>query len=136
MKKAKLLQLMGIAGLLAVGPQTVAEPQTAATSAAVQPAAVESETDAAYSDHGLRDPFWPLVSSGGAIINYDTNFSVSEMTLEGIISDGGGFIAIINGSVVEKGKRIGFYEVQDIRSDRVVLIKDGKTSVLLLKKEE
>jgi Tfp pilus assembly protein PilP len=89
-----------------------------------------------YKDHGLRDPFWPLVSQGGAIVNYDTNFMVSEMTLEGIVSDGEGGVAIINGNIVEQGKKIGLYTVQEIRKDRVILLKDGATSILQIKKEE
>jgi hypothetical protein len=89
-----------------------------------------------YNDHNLRDPFWPLVSQGGAIVNYDTNFVVSEMTLEGVVSDGAGGVAIINGNIVEQGKKIGLYTVQEIRKDRVILMKDGKTSVLQIKKEE
>ena len=84
----------------------------------------------------MCDPFWPLVSQGGAIVNYDTNFVVSEMTLEGVVSDGVGGIAIINGNVIEQGKKIGLYTVQEIRRDRVILMKDGKTSVLQIKKEE
>lgn len=92
--------------------------------------------DFAYNDHGQRDPFWPLVSSGGAVVNYDSNFSASEMVLEGIIADGKSRLAIINGTIVEEGKRIGFYTVQQVLSDRVVLIKDGQSTVLQLKREE
>jgi len=89
-----------------------------------------------YNDHGQRDPFWPLVSSGGAIVNYDTNLSVSEMLLEGIIADGKSRIAIISGTIVEEGKKIGQYTVQQIFPDRVILVKDGQSMVLRLKKEE
>ena len=89
-----------------------------------------------YDPHGARDPFFPLVTQGGAIITYETEFVVSEMALEGIISDGSGRIAIINGNIVESGKKIGLYTVQEIKEDRVILLKDGQTSVLQLKKEE
>ena len=44
----------------------------------------------AYDDHGMRDPFWPLVSSSGTIINYGQDVSVSDMILEGIVSNGQG----------------------------------------------
>ena len=94
------------------------------------------EAEFVYNDHGARDPFWPLVTAGGALVNYDTNFTVSEMTLEGVIEDGRGGLAIINGTVVEVGKRIGQYIVQAINPDRVILEKDGQTIELRLKKEE
>ncbi len=92
--------------------------------------------DAAYDDHGVRDPLLPLVTAAGAIVTYDANFSVDEMALEGIITDGEGRVAIINGNIVEQGKMIGLYTVGRIDDDRVILLKDGQESVLQLKKEE
>ncbi len=89
-----------------------------------------------YDPHGARDPFQPLVTAGGAMVAYTADFTVSEMALEGIISDGSGCIAIINGAIVEQGKMVGPYKVERIETDRVVLQKDGVTSVLQLKKEE
>jgi hypothetical protein len=89
-----------------------------------------------YDDRGERDPFWPLVTAGNALVNYDTTFTVSEMVLEGVIEDGRGGMAIINGTVVEVGKTIGGYVVQKITPNRVVLEKDGQTTELSLKKEE
>ena len=93
-------------------------------------------SDPVYDPHGSRDPFLPLVTAAGAIVTYDTNFSVSEMSLEGLISDEGGRVAIINGNIVEQGKMIGLYTVERIDADRVILLKDGQESVLQLKKEE
>jgi hypothetical protein len=98
--------------------------------------AFAQEPSFVYDAHKARDPFLPLVTAGGAIVTYDSEFAVAEMSLEGIVSDGGGRMAIINGNIVELGKMIGFYTVQDIQEDRVILLKDGKTSVLQLKKEE
>lgn len=89
-----------------------------------------------YDEHARRDPFWSLVTPTGAIVTYDTTFSVSEMMLEGIVSDGQGGVAIINGKVLEQGKAIGGYEVFRIEKDKVILLKDGQESVLRLKKEE
>ncbi len=91
---------------------------------------------AGYDDHAQRDPFWPLVTAGGAIVTYDTNFAVAEMVLEGVILGGDGGMAIINGTVVEQGKTLGAYLVQKVEAERVVLIKDGQESVLRLKREE
>ena len=101
------------------------------------PAAAQNAGDEGlYDDHAQRDPFWPLVTSGGAIVTYDTNFAVAEMVLEGVILDGKGGIAIINGTVVEQGSNLGSYLVQKVEADKVILVKDGQSSVLRLKKEE
>jgi hypothetical protein len=89
-----------------------------------------------YDPHGARDPFLPLVTSAGAIITYDANLVVAEMALEGIMADGAGRVAIINGNIVEPGQTIGLYKVDRIEADCVILLKDGQTSILQLKKEE
>ena len=41
----------------------------------------------AYEDHDNRDPFWPLISSSGTIVSYGEDVAVSDMVLEGIVSD-------------------------------------------------
>jgi hypothetical protein len=97
---------------------------------------VADEGEFVYNGHGARDPFWPLVTAGGALVNYDTTFSVNEMTLEGVIEDGSGGLAIINGMVFEVGKSIGEYVIRKISPDGVILEKDGQTTELRLKKEE
>ncbi|MBF0388026.1 MAG: hypothetical protein HQL20_09280 [Candidatus Omnitrophica bacterium] len=94
------------------------------------------EEDFTYDDHAQRDPFWPLVTAGGAIVTYDTNFAVTEMVLEGVVTDGDGGIAIINGNVVEQGRQFGMYTVTRIEQDKVTLVKDGQVSELRIKKEE
>ncbi|MBF0330693.1 MAG: hypothetical protein HQL17_02060 [Candidatus Omnitrophica bacterium] len=104
-----------------------------------QPASEQAPADDAafvYDPHGSRDPFVPLVTSAGAIISYDAGLIVAEMLLEGIISDGKGNAAIINGNIVEPGQMIGLYKVDSIQKDKVILLKDGQASILQLKKEE
>lgn len=89
----------------------------------------------AYDDRGVRDPFWPLVSSSGTIINYGQDVSVSDMILEGIVANGQGvYTAIINGSVVEVGDLVGQYEIVGIQAKKVILSKDAETFDLDLKK--
>jgi hypothetical protein len=89
----------------------------------------------AYDDRAARDPFWPLVSSSGTIINYGQDVSVSDMILEGIVSSGDGiYTAIINGSVLEVGDFIGQYEVESIEAKKVILSKDNEIFGLDLKK--
>ena len=92
--------------------------------------------DPAYNEHGQRDPFLPLVTEGGAIVMYDANVAVTEMALEGIVTDGKSGLAIINGNVFAPGQRVGAYVVTAIGTDHVDLLKDGQVSVLHLKKEE
>lgn len=89
----------------------------------------------AYDDRGLRDPFWPLVSSSGTIVNYGQDVSVTDMILEGIVASGNGiYTAIINGSVVEVGDLVGQYEVIGIEEKKVILSKDTEIFDLNLKK--
>lgn len=99
-------------------------------------AAWAEEAEFTYNENGARDPFWPLVTAGGALVNYDKTFTVSEMTLEGIIEDVRGGLAIINGAVVEEGRSVSGYIVKKITPRSVVLEKDGQATELRLKKEE
>lgn len=90
-----------------------------------------------YNDHGKRDPFWKLVTSSGAVMNYDTDLLVSDMALEGIIYDpGGNSLAVINGAVVKANTRIGLYVVSKIEEKKVTLFKGEEKFILELKKEE
>jgi len=90
-----------------------------------------------YNDHGRRDPFWPIVSSSGAINNYETDFMITDLVLEGIMSgpDGRNF-AMINGRVVAINDSIGQFTVTEIREDSVVLKKGKQKFRMKLKKEE
>jgi len=93
-----------------------------------------------YDAHNQRDPFMPLVTAGGAIVMTETSYTLSEMVLEGVVTsgsnDGQGGMAIINGTVVEQGRKFGAYTVEKIEEDKVTLQKEGQISVLRLKKEE
>lgn len=53
-----------------------------------------------------------------------------ELNLQGIVWDEIQPNAVINGEVVAKGDKISGYIVQEVRKDRVVLIKNGKQTVL------
>ena len=89
----------------------------------------------AYEEHGARDPFWPLITASGTIINYGEDVSVSDMVLEGIVSNGtGNYTAIINGSVVEVGDMVGQYQINGIEAKKVILSKDTEIFDLNLKK--
>lgn len=89
-----------------------------------------------YDSHERRDPLWPLVTESGSIVSYDTNLSVGEMTLEGVVVDLKGGLAIINGNVIGQGHTVGGYMLKEVHADYVVLSKDGQVSTLCLKKGE
>ena len=99
--------------------------------------AIAQEASFVYDDHGKRDPFWKLVSPSGAILSYETDLLLSDMTLEGIIFDpGGNSFAIINGVVVERNGQFGLYKIEKIEADKVFLKKGLESFILELKKEE
>lgn len=90
-----------------------------------------------YDDKGKRDPLWPLVSPSGNIISYGSDFMVSDLVLEGIMSGGGDSgIAMINGKIVGVNDKIGQFVVVQIQKDAVVLKKGEQTYTLRLKKED
>lgn len=90
-----------------------------------------------YDDKGLRDPLWPLVSGAGIIQNYEMEFILSDLTLEGVLStDEQGGMAIINGKVVRIGDRVGQYVVSGIQNEKVILMDGDQMLELRLQKGE
>ncbi|GEM_PF-435424 len=87
-----------------------------------------------YDDHGKRDPFWPLVTSGGGIMSYETDFLMSDLNLEGVVvGQGQENLAMINGRIVKENDAIGQFVVLRIEADKVTLLKDGQEFELRLK---
>ncbi len=90
-----------------------------------------------YDDHGKRDPFWHLVNTYGMIVNYDSDLLIADLLLEGIIFDEGGkSMAIINGSIVKEGGKLGQFTISKIKKDLIILLNGGQQHELLLEKEE
>lgn len=87
-----------------------------------------------YEGGGLRDPFLPLVTEGGALVNYDRDPVVSELVLEGIVFDGSRSLAVINGEIFQQGQKVGLYLLDRIESESVLLSRDGETFMLQLNK--
>lgn len=88
-----------------------------------------------YDDHGKKDPFSPLVSPTGVLVDDEEGMGISDLNLEGIVSDASGSnLAIMNGKVVKAGDHIGPYLVNVIAEDSVRLLKDNQEFVLNLKK--
>lgn len=100
-----------------------------------QEEASQDETSFIYEDNGKRDPFWPLVSKAGTIINYDSDYVISDLILEGIVAGvGGSSIAIINGKIVKENDKIGQFIVSQISANNVVLKQEDQKFELKLKK--
>ncbi len=97
--------------------------------------AVAEEAAFVYDDHGKHDPFWPLVSSGGTVITYDTDLTASDMVLEGIVAGAkGNNMAIVNGKVVKSKDNLGAYTVDQVGDDYVEITKGEEHFTLKLKK--
>ena len=88
-----------------------------------------------YNDHGKYDPFLPRVSAAGAVLTYETDLTVNDMVLEGIVADArGDNVAVINSKVVKKGDAVGLYTVATVGTRDVELTKGGEHFTLKLKK--
>ncbi len=88
-----------------------------------------------YADNSERDPFLPLVSPEGKLINISYKISFSEIKLEAIIYSKDKPLAIINGNLYKEGEKIGEYKIVKINEDKVVL-KKGKEEFNLMLYEE
>lgn len=97
----------------------------------------QSEKPFVYDDNGRRDPLWPLVNSNGAILNYESEFLITDLTLEGIMAGTDGEnMAIINGRVLKANDAIGQFIVGRIAEDSIILKKGKQKFELKLKKGE
>lgn len=98
---------------------------------------VAQEAAFTYDDHGNRDPFWPLVSDNGSIISYETDFTITDLVLEGIMAgNNGGHVAIINGRIVTTGDQLGNFIILDVQPEAVIIKKDNLKFELKLEKED
>ena len=90
-----------------------------------------------YEDHGKRDPFLQLINMAGAVSNYETDFVIADLVLEGIVQGSGTQnFAIINGKIVKPQDVIGQFTVMKVEPKSVTLTKNNQTFELYLKKEE
>jgi hypothetical protein len=99
---------------------------------------VLSQEQFKYDASSRRDPFMPLVTPDGRLINLDAEKGEkSSLSIEGVIYDKNGIsYAVVNGNVVKIGDLVGDYQVLKIEADKVVFIKEGQTQEIILKKEE
>jgi len=89
-----------------------------------------------YKHQGKRDPFVPLISSSGYLINMPSADS-SSLLLEGILYDSSGdSIAIINGELVRVGETVGNAVVTAIELNKIIVIQDNERLEIELRREE
>ena len=90
-----------------------------------------------YDDHGKRDPMWPLVTPNGVVMNYDAKYDITDLNLEGIVSEqNGNSIAIVNGNVVRVGDVLGEYTIKVIENNMVILSKGSEDFKIFIKRED
>ncbi len=92
-----------------------------------------------YDSKGRRNPFIPLVTAEGRLLNLDKQESTSSggLAIEGIIYDKlGRSFAIVNTEIVGIGDTVGDYQVLKIFENKVVFVRDGAPLEIELNKEE
>ena len=98
---------------------------------------VTQNTAPKYEKGDKKNPFIPIITNDGQLINIEDEDKEIQFNLEGIIFDKEGqSIAIINGQILEKNDTILDAKIVEIRKDSVVYVKDGEIFVLNLTKEE
>ncbi|MBF0532937.1 MAG: general secretion pathway protein GspB [Candidatus Omnitrophica bacterium] len=89
-----------------------------------------------YQDHGKRDPLWSLVTVTGMIRHVETEFSISDMKLEGVmLGKPEESSVIINGRVLQENDKLGDFTVKKIVKDGVLLSKGTEVFELKMKTE-
>ncbi|MGE5280509.1 MAG: hypothetical protein ACM3L6_07200 [Deltaproteobacteria bacterium] len=89
-----------------------------------------------YKGQGTRDPFLPLITPSGQLINLEPETDTA-LRLEGIMFDpNGNSIAIINGELLRVGESLGDAVVVAIEEDKVTLVRQNETLELQLRREE
>lgn len=89
-----------------------------------------------YETENRIDPFVPLVSSDGTLLNVNKD-SQQALEVDGIIYDkAGASFAIVDSVVVKTGDTIGGYKVLGIEENKVIFDKDGRPVEVEIYKEE
>jgi hypothetical protein len=96
-----------------------------------------AQNETVYDDSGKRDPFIPLVTADGHLVQLeDQTAKNTALAVEGIMYDLQGVsYALVNGEVVRIGDTIAGYQVLRIEKNKVIFIKEGTTTEVESKKE-
>lgn len=107
------------------------------TSFSLSDEVVQQETGPKYERAGKRNPFIPIITTDGQLINIQDEDENSELNLEGIIYDKSSqSMAIINGQILKANETIGGVKIVEIRKDSVVYVKDGEIFILNQERKE
>jgi len=88
-----------------------------------------------YEAQGRRDPFLPLITPSGYLVNLDPETD-ETLRLEGIMFDpSGDSIAIINGELLRVGESLGDAVIIDIKAQKVTVMRNNETLELELRRE-
>jgi len=90
-----------------------------------------------YEAQDRRDPFLPLVSPDGRVLEPQiVKGGEGRPQIEGIIYEAGGSsYAVVNGEVIKAGDTSGGYQVLEIHPEKVVFLKGSEKIEIELKKE-
>lgn len=90
-----------------------------------------------YDSKSKRDPFLPLVSSEGVVLEPRiAKDGEGKPQLEGIIYEtGGSSYAVVSGEVIKAGDACGGYQVLEIQPEKVIFVKGSEKLEIELKKE-
>ena len=99
--------------------------------------AVTEAVSPKYEKANRKNPFIPIVTNDGQLINIREGDEDSSLVLEGIIYDKDGqSMAMINGQILRKNDSVGDAKIVEIRKDSVVYIKDGEIFILNASRKE
>jgi hypothetical protein len=88
-----------------------------------------------YASQGKRDPFVPLITPAGYLVNLEPEKNAS-LHLEGIMYDSkGDSIAILNGELVRAGESIGDAVLASIEATKVTVIQNNQKIEIELRRE-
>jgi|GEM_PF-1596691 len=80
-----------------------------------------------YRSGGKRDPFVPLVTTMTKSIAIVQVESLDNIRLEGLVYDPKkGSVAIVNGSLVREGERVGNIQLLEVRKDGALFLCNDK----------
>lgn len=89
-----------------------------------------------YKYQGQRDPFIPLISSSGYLVNLEPQEN-GALHLEGIMYDADGeSMIIVNGELLRVGESIGNAMISSIEPDKVIVIKNNEKVEIEFRREE
>ncbi len=98
--------------------------------------AQDKDSKTTYKGQSKRDPFVPLITPAGYLVNLEPEKNPS-LNLEGIMYDPkGDSIAIINGELVRVGDTIGDAVLASIEPAKVTIIQNNQRVELELRREE